>query len=353
MPAGEKTEDATPKRRRESREEGQVAKSQDLSMAFTLLFSFIILFFLINNMIDKICEFMIKFLSDYMLLTLDIRTFHNLLIETMQLGFEVVAPIMIVIAIMGSAIGIFQVGFLFTPKVIQPEVSKLNPISGLQQIFSKRTVVEFLKSLLKIAIIGGIAFFTIKGSLAQLVLVGKMGIQESIALIGDIIYSLAMKISLVLIILGIGDFMYQKWAHEQELKMTKQEVKEERKQMEGSPEVQKRIKEEQQKLATKRMMSDIPEADVVITNPTHIAVAIKFDMETMVAPLVIGKGKGEIAQKIKEKAKEHDIKVVEEKPLARSLYSEVEIGEEIPAELYQAVAEILAYVYQLDAEGRY
>jgi flagellar biosynthetic protein FlhB len=148
MPAGEKTEDATPKRRRESREEGQVAKSQDLSMAFTLLFSFIILFFLINNMIDKICEFMIKFLSDYMLLTLDIRTFHNLLIETMQLGFEVVAPIMIVIAIMGSAIGIFQVGFLFTPKVIQPEVSKLNPISGLQQIFSKRTVVEFLKSLL-------------------------------------------------------------------------------------------------------------------------------------------------------------------------------------------------------------
>ena len=135
--------------------------------------------------------------------------------------------------------------------------------------------------------------------------------------------------------------------------MTKQQVKEERKQTEGSPEVQKRIKEEQQKLAMNRMMSDIPDADVVITNPTHIAVAIKFDMDTMEAPVIIGKGKGEVAQKIKEKAKEHDIEIVEEKPLARALYAEAEIGQEIPVELYQAVAEILAYVYQLNNERGY
>ncbi|KXS40616.1 MULTISPECIES: flagellar biosynthesis protein FlhB [unclassified Candidatus Frackibacter] len=353
MPAEEKTEEATPKRRQEAREEGQVAKSQDLSMAFTLLFSFIVLFFLMNSMIVELSEFMTKFLSDYLTLALTARNFHTLLLEIMRFILQLIAPIMVVTAVIGSALGIFQTGFLFTPKAIQPKISKLNPISGFKNMFSKKTFVEFLKSLLKISIVGVIAYLTIKSRLSDILLLGKMSLDQALRLIGGIVYSLAIKISIILIILGVGDFIYQKWQHEQDLKMTKQQVKEERKQTEGSPEVQKRIKEEQQKLAMNRMMSDIPDADVVITNPTHIAVAIKFDMDTMEAPVIIGKGKGEVAQKIKEKAKEHDIEIVEEKPLARALYAEAEIGQEIPVELYQAVAEILAYVYQLNNERGY
>jgi len=353
MPAEEKTEEATPKRRQEAREEGQVAKSQDLSMAFTLLFSFIVLFFLMNSMIIELSEFMTKFLTDYLTLALTARNFHTLLLEIMRFILQLIAPIMVVTAVIGSALGIFQTGFLFTPKAIQPKISKLNPISGFKNMFSKKTFVEFLKSLLKISIVGVIAYLTIKSRLSDILLLGKMSLDQALRLIGGIVYSLAIKISIILIILGVGDFIYQKWQHEQDLKMTKQQVKEERKQTEGSPEVQKRIKEEQQKLAMNRMMSDIPDADVVITNPTHIAVAIKFDMDTMEAPVIIGKGKGEVAQKIKEKAKEHDIEIVEEKPLARALYAEAEIGQEIPVELYQAVAEILAYVYQLNNERGY
>ncbi|SJZ64510.1 flagellar biosynthesis protein FlhB [Selenihalanaerobacter shriftii] len=353
MPAGEKTEDATPKRRRESREEGQVAKSQDLSMAFTLLFSFIVMFFLIDSMIGDIMQFMTRFFTDYLTLNLTANNFHTLLIETIKFVVQLVAPIMIVTAVIGSAVGILQTGFLFTPKVLQPKFNKLDPISGFKNIFSKKTLVEFLKSVLKIIIVGTVAYSAVKNKLPNLILLGRVGLDQALDLLGSIIYSLAIKISIILIILGIGDFIYQKWEHEQQLKMTKQEVKEERKQTEGNPEVQKRIKEEQQKLAMSRMMSDIPDADVVITNPTHIAIAIKFDIETMEAPIVLGKGKGEIAQKIKEKAKEYEIEIVEEKPLARALYAQSEIGEEIPVELYQAVAEILAYVYQLDAERRY
>ncbi|ADL13131.1 flagellar biosynthesis protein FlhB [Acetohalobium arabaticum] len=353
MPAEEKTEDPTPKRRQEAREEGQVAQSQELSMAFTLLFSFIMLFFLMDNILYESMEFMNKYFTDYMTMTLNLQTFYTLLLELMQFIFRLVAPLMFVVALVGVVVGLLQTGFLFTPTSLQPDPSKLDPVSGFKQIFSKQTVAEFFKSILKISIVGGIAYLTIKDNLPQLIMFSKMGLNQVVSLIGSIIYSLAIKVSLILILLGILDFIYQKWEHEQQLKMTKQEVKEEKKQTEGNPEIKKRQKEKQQEMAMNRMMESVPEADVVITNPTHIAVAIKFDIDNMDAPIVVAKGKGEIAHKIKKKAEECGIEIVEEKPLARALYGQVEIEEEIPMELYQAVAEILAYVYQLNDERRY
>ncbi|MBM7623505.1 flagellar biosynthesis protein FlhB [Sporohalobacter salinus] len=353
MPAEEKTEDPTPKRRKEAREEGQVAQSQELSMAFTLLFSFIMLFFLMDNILYESMQFMDKYFTDYMTMTLNNQTFHTLLLEIAKFIFQLVSPIMFVVALVGVVVGLLQTGFLFTPTSLQPDPSKLNPVSGFKQIFSKQTAAEFLKSILKISIVGIIAYFTIKGNLPKLITLSKVGVHQVVALIGNIVYSLAIKISLILILLGIIDFIYQKWEHEQQLKMTKQEVKEEKKQTDGNPEIKKRQKEKQQEMAMNRMMESVPEADVVITNPTHIAIAIKFDIDSMEAPIVVAKGKGEVAQKIKDKAEECGIEIVEEKPLARALYAQVEIDQEIPMELYQAVAEVLAYVYQVNEERRY
>ncbi|MGM0471490.1 MAG: flagellar biosynthesis protein FlhB [Bacillota bacterium] len=350
MPAGEKTEDPTPKRRREAREEGQVARSQELSTAFTLLFGCIMLFFLMSSIINQTMEFMVKYFSQYIVMELDPTNFHSFLVEIMFFIFQLIAPIMFTITIIGVLIGLFQTGFLFTPNVLQPDLSKLSPASGAKQIFSKRTLVEFLKSMIKVGIIGSISYSTVRDNLSDLITLSQMSLHSALDLVGSLMFSLAMKISLIMIVLGVIDYAYQKWEHEQQLKMTKQEVKEERKQTEGNPEVQKKINEKQQEIAQNRMMESVPEADVVITNPTHIAVAIQFEMDEMEAPVVVAKGKGEVAQKIKDKAKECEIEIVEEKPLARALYAEVEIDQEIPAELYQAVAEILAYVYQLNDE---
>ncbi len=354
MPSGEKTEKATPKKREEAREEGQIAKSKELTSAFTLLFSFLVLYFLLSKMIQDIIIFFNKFLTTYFNMQLSIHNFHTLFIEVMMFILKSVFPLMIVVAVIGVAITYAQIGFTFSPKVLKPKISKLNPLKGFKQIFfSKRTFVELIKSVLKILIVVSISYVSIKEVSAKFALLLTSSLKNALNLIGDTAYSLAMKISAIFIFLGIVDFAYQKWQHEEDLKMTKQEVKEERKQAEGSQEVKSKRKQKQMEMSMTRMMQDIPDASVVITNPTHIAVAIKFEMEDMEVPLLVAKGQDELAQRIKEVARENEVEIVEEKPLARALYKVVDIGEEIPAELYQAVAEILAYVYQLDQEGRF
>ncbi|MCK8826298.1 flagellar biosynthesis protein FlhB [Natroniella acetigena] len=352
MPEEEKTEDPTPKRRQEAREEGQVASSKELNSAFTLLFSFIVLYFLMRYLIEQIIEFTYKSFASYLTMEITANNFYNLLLEIGFLGFRLIAPILLIVTAVGVTITYLQIGFLFTPKVLVPKLNKLNPIEGAKQLFSKRTFVELIKSLAKVGIITYISYLTIRDVLSQYLLLTTVGLNHALELIGDTAFSLAMRVSAFMIVIGIIDLIYQKWEHEQQLKMTKQEVKEERKQMEGSPEVKSKRKQKQQEMAMSRMMQEVPEADVVITNPTHIAVAVKFDLETMEVPILIAKGQGEIAQRIKEVATENEIEIVEEKPLARALYKLVEIGDEIPYELYQAVAEILAYVYQLDEERR-
>jgi len=352
MASGEKTEKATPKKRSEARKEGQVAKSKELNSAFTLLFSFLMLSFWFRYMLQEIITFTNKVFINYFDMELSINNFHTLLIEVIVFIVKIVAPLLLVGAFVGVAVSCAQVGFLYTPKAIAPKFSKLNPLKGAKQMFSKRSLVEMLKSIMKIIIVVSIAYSTIKKVASKFAVLVNSSWASSLNLIGDTAYSLAMKISAVFIILGILDFMYQKWQHEEDLKMSKEEIKQERENAEGKPEVKSKRRQKQQELAMSRMMQDIPDASVVITNPTHFAVAIKFDMDEMDVPIVVAKGQDELALRIREVAKENNIEIVEEKPLARALYRIVDIGEEIPLDLYQAVAEVLAYVYQLDQERR-
>ncbi|PRX33658.1 flagellar biosynthetic protein FlhB [Orenia metallireducens] len=352
MASGEKTEKATPKKRSEARKEGQVAKSKELNSAFTLLFSFLMLSFWFRYMLQEIITFTNKVFINYFQMELSINNFHALLIEIIAFIAKIVAPLLLVAALVGVAVSYLQVGFLYTPKVLVPKFSKLNPLKGAKQMFSKRSLVEMLKSIMKIIIVVSIAYSTIKKVADKFAVLVNSSWASSLNLIGDTAYSLAMKISAVFIILGIVDFMYQKWQHEEDLKMSKEEVKQERENAEGKPEVKSKRRQKQQEMAMSRMMQDIPDASVVITNPTHFAVAIKFDMDEMDVPIVVAKGQDELALRIREVAKENNIEIVEEKPLARALYRIVDIGEEIPLDLYQAVAEVLAYVYQLDQERR-
>ncbi|GAB6137639.1 flagellar biosynthesis protein FlhB [Halanaerobaculum tunisiense] len=350
MPDEEKTEDPTPKRREEAREEGQVAQSTEISSAFTLLFSFVLLYFLIAQMMNQLLNFFDKIFINYFTMKLTINNFHTLLMEVILIVLQIVAPLMVTIAIVGVLINYLQIGFLFTTKILVPSFSDLNPIEGAKQIISKKTFVELIKSIFKIGLTGYLVYTTIKNAVPVLATLMNGKIKDALTVLAGIIFALAMKISAAFIVLGIADLFYQRWEHEQQLKMSKKEVEEEKKQTEGNPEVKSKRDEKQQEMAQSRMMQDVSDADVVVTNPTHIAVALEFDREEMEAPVVVAMGQDELAHKIKQVAKEHEIEIVEEKPLARSLYSMVDIGDEIPAELYKAVAEILAYVYRLNQD---
>ncbi|MGM0501134.1 MAG: flagellar biosynthesis protein FlhB [Bacillota bacterium] len=349
----EKTEDPTPKKKKEAREEGQVAESKELNTALTLLFSFIALLFVMPYIVKEIMRFITKAYTQYFSMELTLLNFNNLILEIMLFILKLIAPIFSTVIVIGVLSSILQIGFLFSPKIITPDFSKLNPIQGFKQMFSIKSLVELVKSVVKIIIVILISYFTIKGVLPKLLTLIYSDARRVMALLGELSFDLGIRVSLVFLVLGIVDLFYQQWQHKEDLKMSKKEVEEERKQSEGNPEIKSQRKQKQQEMAQKRMMQDVPEADVVITNPTHFAVAIKFDLDDMEAPIVVAKGQGELAKKIKEVAQESEIEIVEEKPLARALYRMVEIGEEIPPELYQAVAEILAYVYEMDEERRF
>jgi flagellar biosynthetic protein FlhB len=259
--------------------------------------------------------------------------------------FKLVAPFMGFGVAITLILSIYQVKFKITPKTMQPKVSKLNPANGFKRIFSKDSIFELFKSILKIFLIAYIAYISIKGHADELFILYDISLNQAIALCGEIIIDTGLRISFVYIIVGIADYIYQKHRFKEDMMMTKQEVKDEYKNTEGNPETKGRQRQKMREVSRQRMMNDVPKADVVITNPTHLAVALKYDSEQSRAPVVIAKGEDYLAQKIKDVARENNIRIVENKPLARMLYANVDIGREIPPELYQAVAEILAMVY--------
>ncbi|MFW6386428.1 MAG: flagellar biosynthesis protein FlhB [Bacillota bacterium] len=347
-PPGEKTEDPTPKRRREAREEGKVAKSQELSGALTLLGSFLILYLFFINMIDSLTERMTNVFTFERIPEISANYVNNLLMENIIYTARLVAPVMLAAGFVGVLVNFIQVGPLFTHQTLIPKFENLDPISGMKNIFSLKALVEMIKSLLKAVVVLTLAYIHISGSFGDLTTLSRQGVRPGIACLGSIIVRLAVGIIIFLIVLGVLDYFYQKWEYEKQLRMTKYEVKEERKEREGDPLIKQKRKEKQRQMSVNRMMAAMEEADVVITNPTHIAVALEYDLETMEAPVVVAKGEGYVAERIKEKARELGIEIVEEKPLARALNEMVEIGDVIPAELYQAVAEILAFVFRKD-----
>ena len=246
-----------------------------------------------------------------------------------------------------ALISVIQVGWKVTGKPLQPKFDKFNPINGFKRIFSKDSIFELVKSILKIFVIVYVAYTSIRGHAQDIFILYALPLMQPIMLCGTVIINAGLKISLVYLVIGLADFIYQKYRFNEDMKMTKQEVKDEFKNTEGNPEIKGRQRQRMREASRRRMMQDVPKADVVITNPPHFAVAIKYDAETSKAPVVLAKGEDYLAQKIKEAAREHHIEIVENKPLARMLYANVDIGQEIPPELYQAVAEILAMVYNM------
>ncbi|SCG83434.1 Flagellar biosynthetic protein flhB [Proteiniborus sp. DW1] len=345
----EKTEKATPKRRREAREKGQVLQSKEINSAIIVIVSFLCLRIFGNHMLSNLLSFSNSFYKEYFLKSDMFNTgdISILMMRIVGIMVIVVGPITGFILIFGVAASYLQLGFLFTTKTLEFKLSRLNPIEGFKKIISKRSLVELLKSIFKIVVIGYLIYKYAISEIYNIFKLLELSIESIVTYIGGIVFNVGIRSGIALLILAIFDYGYQWWDYEKNLKMSKQEVKEEYKQTEGNPQIKSKIKEKQRQMAMRRMMQDVPKADVIITNPTHFAIALKYDKEMYEAPYVLAKGADLIAKNIKDIAKKHGVPTVENKPLAQTLYNTVEIGQIIPEELYQAVAEVLAYVYSL------
>lgn len=350
---GEKTEDATEKKLKDARKDGKVVKSKELTAAFDLIVLFLVLKIFMSYLGDKMVGiYTSTFSSMHEFVEINQNgvsaqaatgVIYNALMQWMLM----VLPFFIFGVSVTLLISIIQVGWEITAKPMEPKLSKFNPISGFKRIFSKDSLFELFKSIVKIAVIFYIAYTSIKDDADKLYILYEISLNQAVALVGSIILDVGLKIGIVYLLVGIADWVYQKRKFKNDMKMTKQEVKDEFKNTEGDPQIKGRQRRKMQEASQRRMMSDVPQADVIITNPTHLSVAVKYDPETGVAPRVIAKGEDFVAMKIREVAREHNIEIVENKPLARMLYHNVDIGAEIPPELYQAVAEVLAMVYHM------
>ena len=278
---------------------------------------------------------------------LGLSEFLTLNQHMVQYFLTIVAPVMIAVVVIAILSNLMQVGFILSWEPLIPKFSKVNPIKGLGKLFSKQSLMELVKSCAKLAIVGVIAYWTVRGEMERFLTLGGLEVSGIALYILKVVLKIFLRVCVVMIFLAALDFAFQKWQFEEQLKMTKQEVKEEFKRSEGDPLIKSRIRRVQQEVARRRMMQEVPKADVVVTNPLHIALAVRYDSAAMNAPHVVAKGAEAIAERIKALAREHNIPIVENKELAQNLYKIVEIGDEIPSDFYQTVAEVLAYVYRI------
>jgi flagellar biosynthesis protein FlhB len=344
--AGEKTEKATPKKKSDARKKGQVAKSQDVNVAIGLLAVFFFFSISITYLIKIIVSILKHSFQVYMLMDLTEENVHMIFVELVQEVAMFLGPIMLVALGAGIAANYFQIGFLFSTESIQFKLEKLDPIKGFKRIFSMRAVVEFLKSILKICIVGVITFFVLWNRMDEILILSQKSIGAALDTLADLTIEMGLYAGGALLFLGLLDYLYQKFDYEKNLRMSKQDIKDEYKNSEGDPLIKSKIKQKQREMAMSRMMQEVPNADVIITNPTHFAVALKYDENKLDAPYVVAKGVDFVARKMKMVAKENEVIMIENRPLARALYSQTEIGDAIPEEFFKAVAEILAFVYR-------
>ena len=351
-PGGEKTEEPTSKKLEDARKEGQVAKSQEFAQSFTLLALFVLLRIWTSTLSAQLGALFEGFYGRIPYFTKlpsyrdNYREYSSILGIGLLRTLVIILPFLLAGFAVSFIADLVQVKWKPTTKPLKPKFNKLNPISGIKRIFSVTKLVELIKSLLKLVVIAIVIYNEIQDQWPLLFALYDMPMMQGIALAGQLLIDIGLKIAIVFIAVAFADFAFQKWKFHQDMKMTKQEVKEEYKSTEGDPAIKGKIRQRMQEASRRRMMQALPKADVVITNPSHYAVALRYDKETAEAPFVVAKGADYVAQKIKEAAKEYKIEIVENKPLARSLYANVEIGEEIPEELYVAVAEVLAIVYK-------
>jgi len=349
---GEKTEPATQKKLDDARKEGKVAKSKDLTEGIALVVLFLTLKIFISYVGERmigIFDWTLGRMSEFVAVNqaeLSTKAVTDMINNAVIEMFLIVWPFFLFGFAITFLVTVYQVGWKVSLKTMEPKLSKFNPINGFKRIFSKDSLFELVKSIAKIGIIIYIVYTNLQEEANNLFILYEITLNQAVALVGQIILDVGLEISIVFVVVGLADLFYQKWKFADEMKMTKQEVKDEYKNTEGDPQIKGRIRQKMREASQRRMMQDVPKADVVITNPTHFAVAIKYDAEVSKAPIVVAKGEDFLAQKIKEIAKENKVPLVENKPLARMLYHNVDIGAEIPPELYQAVAEVLAMVYQ-------
>ncbi len=347
----ERTEQATPKRRADARKKGQVARSREIPSILVMITGLAVLFFGSFYILNQLSSLTAKLLKQTGTLVIEPENIQALIYEIGPALLILLGPVFL--GVMGVAIlsNYVQVGSLFSTEAIRPDLSRLNPIKGLSRLFSRQAGMEFLKSIIKFLIIGWAAFVTIRNEGDQILALGDQEINSIFHYVASVSSRLFFKTVLVMLGLAALDYAFQRWSHEKSLRMTKREVQEEFKQTEGDPLIKSRVRSIQREMARRRMMAEVPKADVIITNPTHLAVALEYKYKEMAAPKVIAKGAGFVAEKIREVAQGHQIPLVENKALAQALYKTIDVGQSIPSSLYQAVADILAYVYRMKGKA--
>ncbi|MFL0195499.1 fused FliR family export protein/FlhB family type III secretion system protein [Clostridium sp. WILCCON 0269] len=342
----DKTEEATPRKKSDARKKGQIPKSKEIALALTLLASTLVILALGGYVGSQVKSTMIAFINNYLTMSLDYASVQKIAFITIWRLAIIFLPVAVPILIMGILANFFQTRGLVTSQPLKPDLSKLNPINGFKRMFSMRAIMELLKSLSIITVVGIIGFKFVKDNYLYIMTLSDLNFESVASAISKLTVDIFFRVAMIMIFIAIIDYIFQIFQYNKDLKMSKQEVKEEYKQDEGDPQIKSKIKQKQREMAMRRMMQEVPKATVVVTNPTHVAVALKYE-ENQNAPVVSAKGQDLVALRIKKMAKDNDVPIIENPPLARLIYKEVDIDKEIPMEMYQAVAEILALVYKM------
>ena len=353
---GERTEKPTRKRKEKARKEGQIARSNEVNIAFSVVMLFAVLYAVWDRFIESASDMVEKYLSSGFLAStsemINKATVINVYRQALTDGLKILWPVLLLAVLIGVIVHVMQTGFLVTAETLKPKLSRINPIEGFKRIFSSRTLIELLKSTIKVICLCYLVYSIYSGIFAEFPAMMRMDVADAFNEIMHRALMLGIKMGAVLGVVAALDYFYQRHKHEKDLMMTKQEVKDEYKQLEGDPKIKGKIRQKQRQMSSLRMMRRMQEADVVITNPTHYAVAIRYKEHEDRAPVVLAKGKDHVALRIKERAREYDVEIIENKPVAQALYQNCELEQEIPGDMYQAVAEILVYVYRMRNKRR-
>ncbi|HEY3080043.1 MAG TPA: flagellar biosynthesis protein FlhB [Chloroflexota bacterium] len=348
----ERTESATPRRRQEVRRRGQTARSGDVNSAVALLVGVLFLRNWGGTLVTWSLELLRSTLTNLNQPDITPEVAVQGLLAFALFSSAVLGPIFAVMLVSGVVANVAQAGFLFTLQPLKPDFSRVNPLQGVKRLFSARSLVELVKSIVKILIVGYVLWRVLQGQLLTVMALPQVPWPAAIGFTVSLVFDVATWAAAVLLVLAVADYGYQRFSFERQIRMSRQEVREELKQTEGNPVIRQRVRQLQRAIAQRRMMQAVPRADVVITNPTHLAIALQYESGAMPAPRVVAKGEALIAEQIKRVAREHDVPAMENRPLARALFRSCELGDEVPGELYGAVAELLAFVYRLRAAPR-
>ena len=343
----DKTEEPTPKKKKDARKQGNIAKSAEVNKVMTFIAILVVIYMMSGSIISELQGFIVNILSGDFSMTMNDNTIRILMFKVMMSFMKIVLPISLIIMVFGILGSLIQTGLFFSMESLKPKFSKLNPLTGLKNMFSMKAIVNLIKSMVVICIMIYLGYSFMSKNFEGIIKSGDIYLPYMFNIVLDLIKSILTSITLAVAVVAALDYGYEKFSHKKGLKMTKQEVKEEYKQMEGDPHIKGKIKQKQRQMANQRMMQAVPSSTVIVTNPTHISIAIRYEQGKDTTPIVVAKGADEVAFRIREIAKSHDIPIIENVPLARLIYKEVDIDQEIPEEMYKAVAEVLVAVYKI------